>query len=228
MDIGSSKQERKCIMVYKIQLKLKDKYGVVKVAYEASNLGNFDYSCSMPTSTFGLPEDYKESAIITKAEGNTGKVVFGWVMKDEATTPFTTMTSWAPQLINDSTVTGLWPEGAITSVPHTLAATTSQYFSRRIRNLNVEGSWSYGYDLKTADAQMIALSEIFEKRGFTSEERHQFILKNETDNYEIFNEEGLVLRMNYQKSGADPVTWNASIEFQIGDVVDSTAQTWEQ
>ena len=70
---------------------------------------------------------------------------------------------------------------------------------------------------------MIALSEIFEKRGFTSEERHQFILKNETDNYEIFNEEGLVLRMNYQKSGADPVTWNASIEFQIGDVVDSTA-----
>ena len=81
-------------MVYKIQIKLKDKFGAVKIHYEASNLGNFDYSMAMPTSTFGLPEDYKESAIITKAEGNTGKLVFGWVIRDEPTSPFITMTSW--------------------------------------------------------------------------------------------------------------------------------------
>ena len=196
-------------MVYKIQIKLKDSLGAVKVAYEASNLSNFDYSLSMPSSTFGLPEDYKESAIITKAEGNTGKVVFGWVIKDEPVTPFTSMASW-----ND-----LWPDGAISSVPHQSTSTTSTYYSRLIK----EGNTYQNYSLLTADAQMIALSELFEKRGFTSEERHEFILRNDTDGYNIFHEEGLIIRMNFQKSGADPVTWNASIEFQIGAVVDSTA-----
>ena len=196
-------------MVYKIQIKLKDSLGAVKIAYEASNLGNFDYSCAMPSSTFGLPEDYKESAIITKAEGNTGKVVFGWVIKDEPVTPFTSMASWKD----------LWPDGAISSVPHQSTSTTSTYYSRLIK----EGNTYQNYDLTTADAQMIALSELFEKRGFTSEERHEFILRNETDGYNIFHEEGLIQRMNFQKSGSDPVTWNASIEFQIGDVVDSTA-----
>ena len=196
-------------MVYKIQIKLKDKFGAVKIHYEASNLGNFDYSMAMPTSTFGLPEDYKESAIITKAEGNTGKLVFGWVIRDEPTSPFITMTSWKD----------LWPDGAITSVPHQSTSTTTTYYSRRIK----EGNTHQNYSLLTADAQMVALSELFEKRGFTGEERHEFILRNETDGYNIFHEEGLIIRMNFQKSGADPVTWNASIEFQIGDVVDSTA-----
>ena len=176
-------------MVYKIQIKLKDKYGVVKVGYEASNLANFDYSMAMPTSVFGLPEDYKESAIITKAEGNTGKVVFSWIIRDEPTTPFTTMTSWKD----------LWPDGAISSVPHQSTSTTSTYYSRLIK----EGSTYQNYSLLTADAQMIALSEIFEKRGFTSEERHQFVLRNDTDNYNIFDEDGLIQRMSFQKAGAD-------------------------
>ena len=196
-------------MVYKIQIKLKDKFGAVKIHYEASNLVNFDYSMAMPTSTFGLPEDYKESAIITKAEGNTGKLVFGWVIRDEPTSPFITMTSWKD----------LWPDGAITSVPHQSTSTTTTYYSRRIK----EGNTHQNYSLLTADAQMVALSELFEKRGFTGEERHEFILRNETDGYNIFHEEGLIQRMSFQKSGADPVTWNATVELQIGDVVDSTA-----
>ena len=196
-------------MVYKIQIKLKDKTGAVKVAYEASNLGNFDWNVLTPISTFGLPEDYLETAIITKAEGNTGKLVFGWVIRDEPTSPIITMTSWKD----------LWPDGAITSVPHQSTSTTTTYYSRRIK----EGNTHQNYSLLTADAQMVALSELFEKRGFTGEERHEFILRNETDGYNIFHEEGLIQRMSFQKSGADPVTWNATVEFQIGDVVDSTA-----
>ena len=160
-------------MVYKIQIKLKDSLGAVKIAYEASNLSNVDYSLAMPSSTFGLPEDYKESAIITKAEGNTGKVVFGWVIRDEATTPFTSMASWKD----------LWPDGAISSVPHQSTSTTSTYYSRLIK----EGSTYQNYSLLSADGQMIALSELFEKRGFTSEERHEFILRNDTDGYNIFH-----------------------------------------
>ena len=37
----------------------------------------------------------------------------------------------------------------------------------------------------------------------------------------IFNLEGLITRLSFQKSGTEPVTWNATVEFQIGDVVDS-------
>ena len=196
-------------MVYKIQIKLKDKTGTVKVGYEASNLGNFDYNVSMPISTFGLPEDYLESAIITKAEGNTGKLVFGWVIRDEPSTPFTNMTSWS----------SLWPSG--TTPVHSQSATTSTYISRKIKT--DAGSSYQGYNLSTADGQMIALSELFEKRGFTGEERHTFILRNDTDNYNIFEEDGLIQRLSFQKAGSNPVTWNATIEFQIGDVVDSTS-----
>ena len=37
----------------------------------------------------------------------------------------------------------------------------------------------------------------------------------------IFNLEGVITRLSFQKSGTDPVTWNATLEFQIGDVIDS-------
>jgi len=195
-------------MVYKIIIRLKDKFGNVKVSYDARNLGGFDCQINMPISTFGLPEDYMEAAIITKAEGNQGKVVFSWIIKDETTTPFTAMASWNT----------LWPSD--TTPPHTLTSNTGTFYSRKIRN-NAGNSYQ-SFDLKTADGQMIALAELFEKKGFTGEERHEFLLRNETDSYDIFNEAGLIQRLSFQKSGSDPVTWNASVEFQIGDVVDST------
>ena len=69
-------------MVYKIILRLKDDSGTVKVEYECRNLQYFDHSITMPVTTFGLPEDYLEKAIITKADGNTGKLAFTWVIKD--------------------------------------------------------------------------------------------------------------------------------------------------
>ena len=195
-------------MVYKILIKLKDKTGQVRIVYEARNLGSFDYGITMPISTFGLPEEYIETAIITKAEGNTGKLAFSWVIKEEATTPFTSMASWKD----------LWPSG--TSPPHTENNSTSQFFSRKISNN--AGNGYQDYALTTADGQMIALAELFEKKGFTGEERHQFILRNDTDSYNIFSQEGLIQRIQFQKAGTDPVTWNATIEFQVGDVVDST------
>jgi hypothetical protein len=201
-------------MVYSIIIRRKDKAGSVVFEYRASNLQNFDYNINLPISTFGLPEEFIESAIITKAEGNTGKLNFTWVVKDEATTPFTSITSWKD----------IWPDSAINAVPHTNNNTTDLYYSRKI---NTVGSTSVyqSFDLKTADGQVIALGELLEKRGFTGEERHEFILRNTTANYDIFFGIGLIQRIAFQKSAQDPVTWNVTIEFQIGDVVDSTDST---
>ena len=68
---------------------------------------------------------------------------------------------------------------------------------------------------------MVALSEYFEKKGISGAERQRFILFNEGDDKYIFSQEGLITRMSFQKAGNDPVTWNATIEFQVGYVVDS-------
>ena len=199
-------------MAYKIILRLKNTSGTVKIEYEWRNLQIFDHSIQMPTQTFGLPEEYLESAIITKADGNTGKLVFSWVIKDENTTPFTEMTSWKD----------LWPASSINPAPHQNVSSNSTYYSRKIKEVDSTTAYQ-DYDLKTADGQMIALGELFEKRGFTGEERHEIILRNISSNYDIYNQSGLITRFSFQKAGTDPVTWNAGFEFQLGDVVDSTS-----
>ena len=122
-------------MVYKIILRLKDDTGTVKVEYECRNLQNFDHSITMPVTTFGLPEDYLEKAIITKADGNTGKLVFTWVIKDEGTSPFTVMTDW-----ND-----LWPSSSIDPVVHNEDNTLTTYYSRKIKTVADDGYQSYSY-----------------------------------------------------------------------------------
>ena len=71
-------------MVFKIRLEAYTTAYEVNTpyaVYEAGNLQNFDYSANMPVVTFGMPEYYHEGAILTKAEGNTAKVVFTWVIK---------------------------------------------------------------------------------------------------------------------------------------------------
>ena len=200
-------------MAYKIILRLKDKTGTVKVEYECRNLQNFDHSIQMPTSTFGLPEDYLEKAIITKADGNTGKLVFTWVVKDEDTTPFNVMTSWNL----------LWPSSSIDPAPHANVSNNTTYYSRKVKTVADDGYQSFS--LLTADGQMIALGELFEKRGFTGEDRHEIILRNTSasPNYDIYNQSGLITRFSFQKAGAAPVTWNVTFEFQLGDVFDSTS-----
>jgi len=214
-------------MVFKIQLKAyNDTVSTPHVAYEAGNLQNFDYSVSIPVVTFGLPEFYQEGAILTKAEGNTGKVVFSWVIKDEITNPFTVMNEW-DIILSDVGVDEFYPDSVAWSGTNSLA--NAIYTSRRLFTTATNSTTYATYDVKTADGQMIALSEYFEKKGFTSTERHRFILLDETLNEDglvasskfIFNLEGLITRLSFQKAGTEPVTWNASIEFQIGDVVDS-------
>ena len=215
-------------MGFKIQLKAyNDTVSTPHVVYEAGNLTNFDYSTSIPVVTFGLPEFYLEGAILTKAEGNTGKVVFSWVIKDETSNPFTVMNTWDIILPDGVGAEEFYPDSVAWTGTNSQA--NAQYTSRRLFTTATDSTTYETYDVKTADGQMIALSEYFEKKGFTSTERHRFILLDETLNVDgsvasskfIFNLEGLITRLSFQKSGTEPVTWNATIEFQAGDVVDS-------
>ena len=220
-------------MVYKILIRTiasADLGGSVLVEYEARNLQSFSYDITIPAQSMALPEDFKEEAILVKAEGNTGKMVFTWVIKDEDTVPFNTLTSWK----------NMWMQkaddgGNADDLPHTLSVPSdrSLYYSRKLKALAVggeevttTGNSSYtGRDTKTADTQMIALSELFEKRGISTEERHEVILRNSTDNYNIFKQDGIISRLSFNKSATDPVTWNATVELTIGNVISSTTET---
>ena len=204
-------------MAYKILLQLIDKINTTtvqtKVEYECRNINNFSYDISMPTSAMGIPEMFFNEAIIVKAEGNTGKLNFNWTIKEEITSPYTIMASWA----------NLWTTPTTADpIPHTHPASLTTYYSRKIKTTN--GSDYQSYSLLTADGQMISLSELFEKKGISSEEKHRFRLYNETDGYLIFDQEGMITRMSFQKAGTDPVTWNASLEFTLGNVLDANTE----
>lgn len=229
-------------MVYKILIRLKPKQSNdVSVEYEARNLGSFSYDVTIPASQMALPEFYKEGAIIVKAEGNTGKMVFTWTIKDEDTVPFNKLASW-DTLWYKKDVAGLENSD---DIPHTHNNNylTDTYYSRKLRDLETSGlnigeekefsvdsqgnqiptnSIFSARSLKLADTQMIALSEIFEKRGLGSYERHEIILRNSTDNYNIWVQEGIITRLSFQKQATDPVTWNATVELTMGDVTAST------
>lgn len=216
-------------MVYKIlirSIESNDLGGDVLVEYEARNLQSFSYDITVPAQSMALPEDFKEKAVLVKAEGNTGKMVFTWVIKDEDTIPFNTLTSWKDMWMQKAD-----NGGNADDLPHSLSVPSdrSLYYSRKLKALDSDGeevtTASYtGRDTKTADTQMIALSEIFEKRGISTEERHEVILRNSTSNYNIFIQEGIISRLSFQKSATDPVTWNATVELTIGNVIASTQE----
>jgi hypothetical protein len=196
----------------------KDKVSTAYVSYEARNLGNFDYAISTPVSVFGLPEFYIEGAIVTKSEGNTGTINFQWVIKDEETTPFVTKDTWNT-ILPKVTADEFYPDSKAWD-GNSSSNSGNNYKSRRIFTVADDDVYET-FDTLTADGQMIALSEYFEKRGITSAERHRIIIKDEASNKYIVNLEGVITRLSFQKSGTDPVTWNATIAFQIGDVIDS-------
>jgi len=221
-------------MAYKILIRTIEAQsagGDVLVEYEARNLQNFSYDISIPTSSMALPEDFKEEAILVKSEGNTGKMVFTWVVKDEDTVPFNTLSSWKDMWMQKAD-----DGGNADDLPHTLTVPSdrSLYYSRKLKALDGDGeevtgladNSSYtGRDTKSADTQMIALSELFEKRGITTFERHEIILRNTTSNYNIFRQEGIISRLSFQKTGQDPVTWNVTVEMTIGNVISSTLES---
>ena len=150
--------------------------------YEARNINSFDQSLEVPVSVFGLPESPSDSAILTKADGNTEKLTFAWTIKEEDSSPL---------------FDGNGAE--ITS------------FTRN--------SDSTLWNPLTPDGQQVAILEIFEKVGIGTNEKHRFQIWDDTNSKSIVDKYGVINRMAMQKNATDPVTWNATIEFTVGDDV---------
>tara|TARA_R100000963_G_C4645903_1_gene110373 strand:- start:6307 stop:6840 length:534 start_codon:yes stop_codon:yes gene_type:complete len=115
---------------------------VVDRKYEARNITSFDQSIDVPTQTMALPETDTDQAILTKAEGNTEKVNFSWIIKDEDTSPVLDASGSA---INSFTVTDIignnttWdprtPDGAYV------------WFTNFFEKLGVSDNYKYRFEI---------------------------------------------------------------------------------
>ncbi len=88
--------------------------------YEAKNIGQYSQSMTIPVQAFGMPENDTTEAILTKAEGNTEKIQFSWIIKNETYSPLLD-SSYTP--INSVTIAGTafdprTPDGAYRSFIH--------------------------------------------------------------------------------------------------------------
>ena len=150
--------------------------------YEARNYSSFQQGVEVPVSVFGLPEAGTESAILTKADGNTERITFSWTIRDEETSP----------IFNGSDV----------------AVST---FTR--------SSDSKVFSCTSADGQFVFIQEVFEKIGIDTNEKYRFLLYDDTNADNLLSKYGIVNRISLSKQSTDPVTWNATIEFTVGDDV---------
>ncbi len=71
----------------------------------------------------------------------------------------------------------------------------------------------------TADGQFIFIQEVFEKIGITTNEKYKFLLYDDANSNELLAKYGIVSRISMSKQSTDPVTWNATVEFTVGDDV---------
>ena len=60
---------------------------------------------------------------------------------------------------------------------------------------------------------------MFEKIGITTNEKYKFLLYDDANSDELLAKYGIVSRISMSKQSTDPVTWNATIEFTVGDDV---------
>ncbi len=88
--------------------------------YEAKNIGQYSQNMTIPVQAFGMPENDTTEALLTKAEGNTEKIQFSWIIKNEQYSPLLD-SSYTP--INSVTIGGnaydpRTPDGAYRAFIH--------------------------------------------------------------------------------------------------------------
>jgi hypothetical protein len=150
--------------------------------YEARNINQFDQSIEIPTQVFGLPEFPTDSAILTKAEGNTERITFTWTIKDEQFSPVT-----------DS---------------------NDDYLDTFDRNAD-----STSWDPRTPEGAVVFLQEEYEKIGISTNEKYEFQIYDDTASKIFISKFGIISRLGFSKGAQDPATWNATIEFTVGEDV---------
>ena len=150
--------------------------------FEARNINQYDQSIEIPVQTFGLPEYSSDSAILTKAEGNTERITFSWIIKDEQYSPITQANG-----------------SYLNSFTRTSDGTT--------------------WDPRTPEGAVVFLQEEYEKIGITTNEKYEFRIYDDDSSKNLFRRFGIISRLGFSKGAQDPATWNATIEFTVGEDV---------
>tara|TARA_Y100000310_G_scaffold176469_1_gene176596 strand:- start:4472 stop:4906 length:435 start_codon:yes stop_codon:yes gene_type:complete len=127
--------------------------------------------------------------VLVKAEGNTMRITVTWVLHDDDTSVVTVPS-------NDAT----FETGSVESPP---VYTTSTF---------VISTSKYGGSVDTADEQARFLTEEMQLKGV--EYQYQLIIGDTA-----ISRGGLIEKISLQKSGSTPVTWKATLQFIVGDVV---------
>jgi hypothetical protein len=78
---------------------------------------------------------------------------------------------------------------------------------------------SKSFSCTTPDGQYVFIQEVFEKIGIGTNEKHRFLLYDDSNADSLLSKYGIVSRISMSKQSTDPVTWNATIEFTVGDDV---------
>jgi hypothetical protein len=65
----------------------------------------------------------------------------------------------------------------------------------------------------------VFIQEVFEKIGVTTNEKYRFLLYDDVNSDSLLSKYGIVSRISLSKQSTDPVTWNATVEFTVGDDV---------
>tara|TARA_R100000008_G_C3560181_1_gene155670 strand:- start:178 stop:732 length:555 start_codon:yes stop_codon:yes gene_type:complete len=162
-----------------------------KYRYLIKNISSVTISLASPATSMALPLAGDASNILTKAEGNTIRVSVSWVIHDEETD----VVLQNPYDEDGNNVGGgTTPVGFGSDTGVVLADNQVKFL------LNNQ-----------ADGSSFTLS------GFQStyiEDKYQIILGNVG-----FSRVGLIESIEITKSGDQPITWNATLNFVAGAVV---------
>ena len=61
--------------------------------------------------------------------------------------------------------------------------------------------------------------EEYEKIGITTNEKYEFRIYDDAGSKNLFRRFGIISRLGFSKGAQDPATWNATIEFTVGEDV---------
>lgn len=153
------------------------------------NLMSLEYQLDTTTDSMPLPQANDELNVLTKTSGNAMRITVGWILRDEPESMV------SPNTVLDDAAGG--STGAQISALTEADGSTLKYPAGTVA---------------TADEQARFLLEDFQNAGV---EFRYAIIVGDTN----ITKMGAVERMNLRKTGATPVTYQASLTFLVGDVV---------
>ena len=160
-----------------------------------NNFTSIEYNLDQVTDAMPLPQANDELNVLTKTAGNSMRISVSWIIADE----------------DDTVVLGN------SVLDDALSGSTPAQISDLVEADEVTQKYLDG-KVNSADDQVRFLLEDFQNAGV--EFRYAIILGDTN-----IDKQGVIERMQIRKTGATPVTYQASITFLVGDVVAVTQPT---